>query len=195
MGDKMNDIDEVKNRIRKRKYQPKGKMLDDYKFKTLYNTMIRFMVVLTVGLFIATCNKTETLSKVMDNVLNTQSYEIAKVWISTNLFGFDESSEVGQSMQYVSLGENEYTNYTNEVKSIKSGRVIYTGYQEMMGYYATVLLDNDVEVTYSAMDNIQVELYDIVETDQTIGTYQESIVLLFEYLGEEISYETYQGME
>lgn len=193
MGDKMNEIEEIRNRFKKRK--GKLKPLDDTKFKSLYNTMIRFMVILIVGLFLASYSKTNEINALMSRVLDSEKYYIATNWIQTNLFSFVESEVVSQSISYVPLGEDEYTNYTNQVESLASGRVVYAGYQDMMGYYITVLLENNVQVTYSGMDTVSIDLYDRVEANQIIGTYQESIVLLFEYLGEVISYEEYQGME
>ena len=40
-----------------------------------------------------------------------------------------------------------------------------------------------------------VALYDEVAQGMILGSYQEQLILKFEYLGEEITYEEYQRME
>ena len=54
---------------------------------------------------------------------------------------------------------------------------------------------NDVEITYSNIDNVMVTLYDEVDQGMVLGSYQDQFVLQFEHLGKEISYEEYQRME
>ena len=61
--------------------------------------------------------------------------------------------------------------------------------------YVVILGKNDVEITYSNIDNVMVTLYDEVDQGMVLGSYQDQFVLQFEHLGKEISYEEYQRME
>lgn len=64
-----------------------------------------------------------------------------------------------------------------------------------MSGYVVILGKNDVEITYSNIDNVMVTLYDEVDQGMVLGSYQDQFVLQFEHLGKEISYEEYQRME
>ena len=70
-----------------------------------------------------------------------------------------------------------------------------TGNDENLSGYVVILGKNDVEITYSNIDNVMVTLYDEVDQGMVLGSYQDQFVLQFEHLGKEISYEEYQRME
>ena len=70
-----------------------------------------------------------------------------------------------------------------------------TGNDENLSGYVVILGKNDVEITYSNIDNVMVTLYDEVDQGMVLGNYQDQFVLQFEHLGKEISYEEYQRME
>lgn len=192
----MNDIDTVRKRMKKRKgdYKP----LNDSNFKNVYNLMIKGMVVLLIGISIITYVKLNPNTSIKDYILNDEYFNAATDWISNTMFGFlphKEDIPVNAAVTYMHVEGNYYKNSSNEVINFEKGKVIYTGSQEEMGSYVVVLFENDVQVTYSGLQEIFVSLYDTVEQGMVIGTYNEKVILLFERLGKDISYETYLGME
>lgn len=191
----MNDLDEVRKRIQKRKgvKQP----LNDDNFKRFYNFMIKFMVVIVVGLVSLSYLKLNPDSKLKEMILNDSNYKAVTSWISDTLFSFlpDEEVTVSSEVTYQQVEGDYFKNNSNEVLSMAKGRVIETGSDEETGGYVIVLGNDEVQITYRNIDNIMVTLYDEVEEGMILGSYQDQLVLEFEYLGKEISYQDYQGME
>lgn len=193
----MNDIESVRKRMKKRKGT--SKPLNDKNFKSVYNVMIKGMVVLLIGLSIITYVKLNPNTSIKDYVLNDKYFSIVTDWISENLLGFlpaNEDVPVSSGVTYTHIDGDYYKNSSNEVINFEKGKVIYVGTKEEEGgSYIVVLFENDVQVTYSSLQEVFVSLYDTVEQGTVIGTYNEKMKLTFERLGKEISYETYLRME
>ncbi len=190
----MNEIDEIKKRIRIRKNQKR--QLTDYHFKRLYNGMIKTMVVLLVAVTIGAYVKVSpngTLIK--DYIFNDQNFKQSINWIQTQfhtLLNKDNSVLVSKKVSYTHLKDNYYTNQSNEVLNFEKGRVIYVGEQNMLGHYVTVLLENNVEVTFGNMNDIFVNLYDQVDAATILGTYQDKVLIVFTQGEKELDYETFE---
>ena len=190
----MNEIDEIKKRIRIRKNQKR--QLTDYHFKRLYNGMIKTMVVLLVVVTIGAYVKVSpngTLIK--DYIFNDQNFKQSINWIQTQfhtLLNKDNSVLVSKKVSYTHLKDNYYTNQSNEVLNFEKGRVIYVGEQNMLGHYVTVLLENNVEVTFGNMNDVFVNLYDQVDAATILGTYQDKVLIVFTQGEKELDYETFE---
>ena len=191
----MDDLDEVRKRIQKRRGVKKP--LNDDNFKRFYNFMVKFMVVIVVALVSLSYVKLNPNSSIKEMVLNDANYKAVTSWISDTLFSFlpDEDVSVSSAVTYQNIRGDYFKNNSNEVLSITDGRVIETGIDDGSGSYVTVLGKDEVEITYGNIDNVMVALYDEVTQGMILGSYQEQLILKFEYLGEEITYEEYQRME
>ena len=191
----MDDLDEVRKRMQKRRGVKKP--LNDDNFKRFYNFMVKFMVVIVVALVSLSYVKLNPNSSIKEMVLNDANYKAVTSWISDTLFSFlpDEDVSVSSAVTYQNISGDYFKNNSNEVLSITDGRVIETGIDDGSGSYVTVLGKDEVEITYGNIDNVMVALYDEVAQGMILGSYQEQLILKFEYLGEEITYEEYQSME
>lgn len=191
----MDDLDEVRKRMQKRRGVKKP--LNDDNFKRFYNFMVKFMVVIVVALVSLSYVKLNPNSSIKEMVLNDANYKAVTSWISDTLFSFlpDEDVSVSSAVTYQNISGDYFKNNSNEVLSITDGRVIETGIDDGSGSYVTVLGKDEVEITYGNIDNVMVALYDEVAQGMILGSYQEQLILKFEYLGEEINYEEYQRME
>lgn len=191
----MSDLDEIRKRMQKRKGTKYP--LNDDNFKRFYNFMVKFMVVIVVALVSLSYVKLNPNSSIKEMVLNDANYKAVTSWISDTLFSFlpDEDVSVSSAVTYQNISGDYFKNNSNEVLSITDGRVIETGIDDGSGSYVTVLGKDEVEITYGNIDNVMVALYDEVAQGMILGSYQEQLILKFEYLGEEITYEEYQRME
>ena len=191
----MSDLDEIRKRMQKRKGTKYP--LNDDNFKRFYNFMVKFMVVIVVALVSLSYVKLNPNSSIKEMVLNDANYKAVTSWISDTLFSFlpDEDVSVSSAVTYQNISGDYFKNNSNEVLSITDGRVIETGVDDGSGSYVTVLGKDEVEITYGNIDNVMVALYDEVAQGMILGSYQEQLILKFEYLGEEITYEEYQRME
>ena len=75
-----------------------------------------------------------------------------------------------------------------------TGRVIYVGKQNLLGNYVTVLLENNVEVTFGNMQDVFVGLYDQVEEATILGTYDNQVMIIFTQGEQEIDYSTFEEL-
>lgn len=189
----MNDVDEIRKRIKSRKNKP----LNDDNFKRFYNFMIKFMVVILVALVSLSYVKLNPDSDLKELVLNDANYKKVTSYLADTLLSFlpDDDVSVVSEISYQHVKDDYYKNNSNEVLSIEAGRVIEVGSDENLGGYVVVLGKNNVSITYSEIDNVMVTLYDEVEQGMVLGSYNEKFILQFECLGKEISYEEYQRME
>ncbi len=194
LGDGMNDLDEVRKRIEKRRGSHRP--LNDANFKRFYNFMVKFMVVIVVTLVSMSYVKLNPDSKIKEMILNDANYQAITTWITDSLFSFlpDKQINVSNEVVYQSISGDYYKNDSNEVIAITNGRVIETGSNQENSSYIIILGDDEVAITYDNIENLTVTLYDQVEQGTILGTYQQQLKLQFEYLGQEISYEEYQRM-
>ena len=64
----------------------------------------------------------------------------------------------------------------------------------MLGKYVTVLLENNVEVTFGNLQDVFVSLYDQVEESTILGTYEDQIMIIFTQGEQEIDYSTFEEL-
>lgn len=193
----MNDIDEIKKRMSKRRKSGNRQTLTDHHFLKFYNLMIKCMVLLLVGLAVFTYIKiTPQGQYIQEHVFSRTQFQEAMTWINQQFYEFfpqeDTSSTVSKTVSYQHVKDNLYTNQSNEVVNFSKGRVIYTGKQDLLGNYVTVLLDNNIEVTYGKLSDVFVSVFDQVEQATIIGTCEENVLIVFTQGENEIDYETFQ---
>ncbi len=189
----MNDIDEIRKRILKRRNRP---VLTNKHFARLYNLMIKCMVVIFVGVAICAYIKQSPQGQHIRNyILNETRYNETMKWINQHVLTWGnqpQSTMVSQKKEYEHIKDNYYTNHSNEVVNFSKGRVIYVGKQEMLGQYITVLLENNIEVTFGNLNDIFVSLYDQVDKNTILGTYQDQVMIVFTQGEKEIDYSTFE---
>lgn len=192
----MNEIDEIKKRIRVRKGQ-KG-LLTDRHFKRLYNGMIKTMVVLLVAVTIGAYIKVSPNgTAIKDYIFDDRYFKQSLNWVQTQLFSLfkqENDAVVSTKVSYTHLKDNYYTNQSNEVLNFDKGRVIYVGQQDLLGQYVTILLENNVEVTFGHMNDVFVNLYDRVDASTILGTYQDKVMIVFTQGEKELDYETFEEL-
>ena len=193
----MNEIDE----IRKRMYRRKGRRqptLTDHHFLKVYNGMIKCMVVLLVGVSICAYVKVSPNGDyIKDYVLNDMKFNEAIKWINHQLLSLkqgENTATVSSQVSYTNIKDNYYTNQSNEVLNFSKGRVIYVGKQDMLGQYVTILLENNVEVTFGQLTDIFVSVYDQVDAATILGTYQDKVMIVFTQGDKEIDYSTFEEL-
>ena len=190
----MNDIDEIKKRIKDRKNND-HKVLTDYHFSKVYNGMIKCMIVMLTLLSVGSFIKISPHASIINQyILNDQYYKDAYNWTMTYISGLFNQSRVvvSEEISYTHIKDNYYTNMSNEALNFTNGRVVYIGNQPLLGQYVVVMLENNIEVTYGNLSDVFVGLYDTLESGTIIGTYNDQILLVFNEGIKEISYETFK---
>lgn len=193
----MNEIDEIKRRMEKRRAR-RQPVLTDRHFSKLYNGMIKCMVVLLVGVAVCAYVKVSPNgSELKDYVLNEVHFTELTKWINHQLLSFqkgDNALAVSSQVSYTNIKDNYYTNQSNEVLNFEKGRVIQVGKQDMLGQYVIVLLENNIEVTYGQLTDVFVSQYDQVDAATILGTYQDQVMIIFTQGEKEIDYSTFEEL-
>lgn len=193
----MNEIDEIRKRMsrRKGKRQP---ALTDYHFLKIYNGMIKCMVVLLVGVAICAYVKVSPNGEyIKDYVLNDMKFNEVTKWINHQILSWNQDGQiatVSSQVAYTNIKDNYYTNQSNEVLNFDKGRVIYVGKQDILGQYVTVLLENNIEVTFGQLTDVFVSAYDQVDAATILGTYQDQVMIIFTQGEREIDYSTFEEL-
>ena len=68
------------------------------------------------------------------------------------------------------------------------------GEQNLVGKYVTVLLENNIEVTFGNMQDVFVSMYDQVEESTILGTYEDQVMIVFTQGEQEIDYSTFEEL-
>ena len=184
----MSEVDEVKKRIERRK-----KPLTNAHFNKLYNGMIRMMVlmIVVIGAMIVV-NHPEIESQIFDNRYMKQFV----TFVSQSIYSFlPEDNQVSQSVDYQKVKDDYYTGDSNRLIAFGKGKVIQVKKNDqLLGNYLVVLDENEVEITYSHLEEIQVKQFQEIKKDTVLATYNQKFQMTFEYLGKTITYQDYQGM-
>ncbi|MGN1181738.1 MAG: M23 family metallopeptidase [Faecalibacillus sp.] len=184
----MSEIDEVKKRIERRK-----KPLTNYHFNKLYNGMIKMMVFMIVIIGSMIVINTPDIE---DQILNNQLIKQFVSFVSDTVYSFiPGDSQVSQTIEYQNTKDNYYTGDSNQILAFAQGKVIQVkNDDDLLGNYLVVLDENEVEITYSHLEKIQVKQFQEVKKDTVLATYNKQFQMTFEYLGKDITYQEYQGM-
>ncbi len=194
----MSDIDEIKKRMEKRKGGRNKKVLTDYHFSKFYNLMIKCMVLLLVIVSVFSYMKVSDNGEYIKNHIFSNVYFNQMInWINTQFYEFfptETSTTVSSKVSYKHIKDNLYTNSSNEVVNFSKGRVIYTGNQKLLGNYVTILLENNIEVTFGHLSDVFVKKFDLVEKSTIIGTCEDNVLIIFTQGEKEIDYATFQKL-
>lgn len=192
----MNDLEKARRRMKKRKgnYQP----LNDYNFKLFYNGMIKCMVVVLVVMVGVIGTKTNLFTSLQKYIFDQELYKQGVSYVQNTFLSLlpnqEDGIEVNSGVIYQELENHYFYSDSNEVVNLEKGKVIEKGSSEGKEF-VTILGYNNVTITYSEIENCDVDLYQEIKKGTVIGSYDEKFKIDFEYLGKEITYETYLGME
>lgn len=179
------DINDIKNRIRKRNNKP----LNDRNFKLVYNIMIKLMVIMLVVISSLCYVKFEP--KVVDNVLNNEVLTSSISWVSKVILSYlpEESISVSSDSGYTLIKDDYYTNDSNQVTSIEKGKVVTKTKDSIK-----ILTSNNKYILYEEMKTVNVEKLKSVKKDTVLGTYDKKVKITFYHFNNKITYDEYKNI-
>lgn len=208
----MHNFDNVKERIKNRRYQTIIKQnreeniftdSSNYKKKRKSPFLSFCMPVLTIlvlalGVLIY-AKKDEKATFLQEKLginlsfvnLNAKASTFVDKIINLNIFSQGNSTiPVSNEPLYVSLGSNLYTNDTNSVLSVGDGTVIYAQTDSTNKYLVVVQHDLGYTASYYNLAECQVELYDRLTDRDLLGTFEgESVQIIFSMNNTNYTYE------
>ncbi|MDD6468111.1 MAG: M23 family metallopeptidase [Erysipelotrichaceae bacterium] len=181
----MNELERIKRRIHQKESVP-STTIHDLFFSFVYHSMISFMVIISLILGGLILTKTDLA------VVKTQfSNGMIKVgdWIPFENWFIKPEVPVTTLPILNQLEGNYFSNGTNIVSSISNGIVVYINQDASYGYQIIIQNDNGILVTYSNLNQIQVNLEDRVLKNYMLGSYQDKFYMDFLEGETYISYE------
>ena len=182
----MNEREKIIERIKSRKSK---KVLTDSIFKKIYNTMIKGMVLLFVVILVALTFQVTTFDDIDKYFTQELSFLKEMKW-----FNQKNDDQAVSWMNIYDYHDGSFMSKNEQIIAMKAGRVTNVA-QKDDGYEVKVLSEDDYTITYQKIDHIDIDVLDYLELHQKIGTSKGSVEIHFDYLGKEVSYEEYLGME
>lgn len=198
----MKELDEIKNRIHKRRGSSREVDVDVLEVETkytkaskLYKFSMFILVILTLFFSIALYAKKDENGKFLKeslgiNVNFTSFNETMNKLINFRAFnsGIGNDQVVSNIPSYIHTGDNLYICDGNDVKSIDDGVVTYI-VQDENGYLVIVENDSGFRSVYSNLTDISVKVNDRIYFDSVIGVYEDKVKIVFSKNSKEITYE------
>lgn len=196
----MDDLETIRKRMKNKKrssYQSKKKKLNDTNFNSFYRFMIKTMVLIIICLGIFTFYRINPNNKLFNAIFIEQiDFSKATKYVNSTILNLlpnfnktNKSEEVSSTIYYQHIENNIYKKSDNMVTSVDKGTVVLIGNQEILGDYMVVQQQNGVKVTYGNIETMTAALYDVVDKNTTLGTYNNQLLIIFELNGSEITYE------
>lgn len=174
----MNDLKNVRKRIQARKRfgwdeQPKSSGL----FRFLYRFMILTMCIGIFALAIL-INQKIGLVKMPEALQSFKLPNLSSLLPFENWFSLKEQA-VASFPAYSLLGDDQYANGGNTAYTIHDGVVLHVQQKENGKGSVTIKHDNGVIATYGSLITISVKQDDRVLKGNTIGTFENSLSIIF----------------
>ena len=185
----MDDLDEIRRRMRQRHHHSQP-VLNDRQFNRLYRWMIRLMLagalVLGVGTYMRASGQGEVFTQWISEHLSLAKYQD---WIDTHLlsvipFFHNETTAVDGPVSYEAIDETHFTAPTSAISAIGEGVVIAADEKSV-----TIEQTNGIQAVYGDLSEVEVALYDHVQSGDLLGYWESAFSLQFSYEGQAISYE------
>ena len=198
----MNDIDEVKRRIRNKKYVSNKNVKNNYVNGLLCRLVIS--VVIFLGIIVAMKTNDDVKSFVYNKVLgeNISFSKISNLYnkyfgsvIPIKSEGLDAKEVFSEKLVYDKISAY-HDGYELRVKDdylvpiIKTGIVVFIGEKDTYGKTVIIQGIDEVEYWYSNIEDLNVSLYDYVENGTILGkTIGDKLYLTLQKNGEYLGYD------
>jgi len=207
----MEEIDEVRNRIKNKSKNNLKIEKFNFKKKYLKSFLYKFLIsmVLVLGVLIITKTSDEYKAIIKQNVYE-KNFNFAQInTLYTKYLGsvlpfkdlklFQEESKTTFNEELVYTEINKYNdgikltveeNYLVPIQ--ESGMVVFTGQKEGYGNIVIIQQTNGVDLWYGNLSTVNVNLYDYVEKGNLLGeVVGNELYLVYQKDGEYVDYKEY----
>lgn len=183
----MSDVQDVRNRIKKRRTINEEKKHHFSLFNFFYHTVMLGMGICVITLALLVSEKVNLIQ------LPTfmKSFEIKNIgkWIPFEQWFSLKDKAVSAVPSYTPISENKYQNGSNTSYAVYDGIVLHTQQHKNHKISVTVKQDNGVIAIYGNLNEIQVQKDDRILKSKPIGLYEDFITIDFMLNRKDISYE------
>lgn len=197
----MNEIEKIKNRIKKRKQKVDInydiKKVESKKSTTLFKVIMATMSVYALFMSFALYAKKDESATFLNSVFNTEinfkgfNRTLNKLFNLRIIDNVDDEMDdmvVSSDIRYVSLGDDYFTSDGNIIASLEDGVVTYVNGKDE-SYTIIVEYDNGIRATYNEVNEVNVFVNDRVYKDDILGSFNEKVQIVFIKDNKKISYE------
>lgn len=174
----MRNIRSVRRRIRSRQYDHLYPKEHNRLFTVIYRTVIVVMCVTVLGLGLLINNKLGLVE--LPKQLSSIHLGMISEWLPfEDWFKLKDDKTVAAAPAYHLLKDDLYANGSNKATSILDGVVMHVQHTTTDKYSVTIRHDNGVIATYSNLDSSDLKQDERVLKDAVIGSYQNSLSIVF----------------
>lgn len=175
----MNDLNDVRKRIRNRRttYDTEEKKSSFSLFRLFYHLI---MVVMCICVFVLALLLNQKMNWVtLPAYIEKLHLESIASWIPFDSWFSIDDKQVASTQNYQLINENQYTNGSNQARTLAAGVVGYIQSSENGIYTITIKQDNGVITTYGNLKDVQIKENERIVKDSVIGTYETFITMDF----------------
>lgn len=206
-----NDIEKIRMEMRQKRHQTLNNKNNNtnYKNNILYKSLVKVLIVilLTISTLIVLKKNPNFKEKFYENIYENNISFASINHMYKNIFGsaipfsdyfesktkpvFNEKLKFYKSEEYKD-GVKLFVDKNYLVPNMESGMVVFIGDKE--NYPNTVIIEqvNGIDVWYSNIENININLYDYVDKGSLIGsTINDELYLVFKKDGKVLNYNDY----
>lgn len=173
----MRNIRSVRRRIRSRQYDHLYPKEHNRLFLLIYRFVIVVMCVTVLGLGLLINNKLGLVE--LPKQLSGINLGMISEWLPFEDWFKLEDKAVAAAPSYHLLKDDLYANGSNKATSILDGVVMHVQHTTTDKYSVTIRHDNGVIATYSNLDSSDLKQDERVLKDDAIGSYQNSLSIVF----------------
>lgn len=169
--------------------------------KYIYNLFLRMFIAFSIFIIICLLYNNDKTYTYIDNIIFNSSVDFSYVRSKTKFL----LGKITGKSTYVLSEKLEYKKvekYNNSfkfitdpnyvIKSTKAGTVIYIGELELLGNSISIEIDSGEILTFSNLDNINVNIYDYINEGTILGSVKEDyFYLTIEKDNQYLEYEDY----
>lgn len=169
--------------------------------KYVYNLFFRIFIAFSLFIIICFLYNNDKTYKYIDNIIFDSSIDFAYIRSKTKLllgkFTGKSTYVLSEKLEYkkVEKYNNSFKFITDPnyvIKNTKAGTVIYIGEVESLGNSISIEIDSGEILTFSNLDNINVNIYDYINEGTILGSVKEDyFYLTIEKDNQYLEYEDY----
>lgn len=186
----MNDIKQVRKRIQSRRYNtgPEEKKSSFSLFRLFYRLVMMAMGICVLVLALLLNQKLNLVK--LPAFIEELHLESVASWVPFDRWFSLKDERVSTTPSYSLLKDNQFTNGSNQARSIYDGVIAHIATNDDGLYTISMKQDNNIIVEYGNLKEVSIKENERILKDSTIGTYDGYITMNFVKDNQNVTYDT-----
>lgn len=182
----MNDVEDIRNRIKNRRSGVEKRKHQFSIFNVFYRCVMVGMGICVIVLALLV-NEKVNIIKLPAFMAQIKLDNIGQ-WIPFEQWFSLKDRAVSSVPSYIPISENKYQNGSNTSYAVYDGIVLHIQQHKNLKFSITLKQDNGVIATYGNLNEVQVQKEDRVLKSKAIGVYEDYVTIDFMLNHKDIPY-------